>query len=375
MAVRDELAARRQKHDEMVQRIATNVVAAMPLSVPDEALKRARARFRVVFSADTGKLAECTPESVARAVVLSALSGLFPGGPNPDVWLIPRKNKHLGGALEANWQMAYRGYIRLARRAGWDIEPVLVFDDDDFAIEEGMEPKVSHKPNLDGVQTWETLRGAYARVFPVGNRASTKIAWLSKRRIVERRAKAPDQGIWNEWPLEQTFKTICNFAGQRELFPCDDPARYAIAADMASETGDETIIRLPSGAPQQTATERLAARLGTGNAEGAVIDVGRQEPEGVPAEPDLEQQLRESVDQAKARKAEAAPAEGTEADGENLSPSNVARLRGLCDKHGIPVAEVEEFFGEGLEGAPAAMAAQIEGEILDRAKAKKGGRK
>jgi hypothetical protein len=239
-----------------------------------------------------------------------------------------------------------------------------------------MEPKVRHKPNLDGVQTWETLRGGYVRVFPVGNRSGTKIAWLSKRRIVERRGKAQDQSIWNEWPLEQTLKTLCNFAGQRELFPCDDPARYAIAADMASETGDETIIRLPSGAPQQTATERLAARLGTGNAEGAVIDVGRQEPEGVPAEPNLEQQLRESVDQAKAKKAEAAPAEDSEAEGENLSPSTVTRLRGLCDKHGVAIAEIEELFGERLEDCPVAMAVQIEGEILARAaKAKKGGKR
>jgi recombination protein RecT len=78
--------------------------------------------------------------------------------------------------------------------------------------------------------------------------------------------------------------------------------------------------------------------------------------------------------QAKEPAAEAAPAEDSEAEGENLSPSNVARLRGLCDKHGIPVAEIEQVFGEGLGGMPATMAAQVEAEILTRAKAKKGGR-
>lgn len=371
MAARDQIAERREQHDAMVQRIATNVVAAMPLSVRDEDLKRARARFRVAFSADTGRLYECTPESVGRAVVLSAISGLFPGGPNPDVWLIPRKNRHLGGALEVNWQMAHRGYIRLARRAGWDIEPVLVFEDDDFDLEEGMEPKIRHKPNLDGEQTWDTLRGGYIRVYPVGNRSATKIAWLSKRRIIERRGKAQDQSVWNEWPLEQSLKTLCNFAGQREMFPCDDPARYAIAADMASETGDETIVRIPTGAPRQSATERLAARLGNGDADGAVIDVSTAEaPEPEPAEPDLEQQLRDSVEQAKAKKAAAEPAED-EGNGDLFAAGKIGesvggRLRRMAEEWGVEVGAIEEHFGDRLEDLPAGDETAIEAEIRQR---------
>lgn len=261
------IAVRREQYHQHVDRMTTNVVAAMSLTVPDEALKRARTRFRVAFSADAQeKLAECAPDSIARAIILSALSGLYPGGPNPDVYLIPRKNKHRGNILEANWQMSFRGYMRLARRAGFEVEPVLVFAADHFVYEEGTIPRIEHRPNLDEPQTWETLRGGYVRVYPVGHREQAKFAWLSKARILERRRKAQDDGIWRDWPLEMAQKTLCHFAGQREMFPCDDPARYAIQSDTNAEigAGGQSPVYLPTtpapvGSSNQTAA--LSGRI------------------------------------------------------------------------------------------------------------------
>ena len=48
-------------------------------------------------------------------------------GPRPDVWLIPRRNKHKGNNLECNWQMSFRGFIRLRppRRVGAGAGPRL----------------------------------------------------------------------------------------------------------------------------------------------------------------------------------------------------------------------------------------------------------
>jgi branched-chain amino acid transport system permease protein len=53
------------------------------------------------------KVYECTPASVAQAVAMSALTGLMPGGPKPEVYLIPRSGK-----LE--WQISARGLQALA---------------------------------------------------------------------------------------------------------------------------------------------------------------------------------------------------------------------------------------------------------------------
>lgn len=262
------LEVRRERYGALVDRMTTQVVGALSITIPQEALKRARARFRIAFSADAQeKLADCTPESVARAIILSGLSGLYPGGPNPDVWLIPRKNKHNNNALEVNWQMSFRGYIRLARRAAWDLEPVLVFAGDVFEYEEGTAPRIRHVPDLTAKQNWETLLGGYVRVRPLGAPASeSKIAWLSKDRIQQRRSKAQDGSIWTAWPLEQSLKTLCHFAGAREMFPCDDPARYAIVSDVQAEIGggEPHPVTIPvSASPVGSGarTEALAARL------------------------------------------------------------------------------------------------------------------
>ena len=250
------LVAAKEQYRAYVNQLTTQVAAALPISIRDEDLKRARANMRLAFSADAhGKLIECTGESIARAIVLSAMTGLMPGGPKPSVWLIPRKNKHLGGALEVNWQISARGFVRMCRRAGWDMEPVLVFEGERFEVEEGSHPKLVHVRNLDAPQTWPAIRYGYVRVFRAGHRDSAKIGFLSKDQIRQRRAKAQDQGFWNEWPLEMSLKTLCNYAGNRELFPLDDPARFAIDASERAELGQAARKELTVGMPAGELTE------------------------------------------------------------------------------------------------------------------------
>lgn len=260
-----------------VDRLTTQVIGAMPISVPEEDLKRARARFRVTFSADAQRqLMSCTADSVGRAILLSAMSGLYPGGPRPDVWLIPRKNKHNNDALEVNWQMGYRGYIRLARRAGWDIEPVVVYHGEKFSITEGDAPRLIHEVDPDCEHTWDSMRGVYCRVFQIGKKEEMKFAYLSKAEVLKRRNKAQDQNVWNDWPIEQTYKTICSYAGAREMFPCDDPSRYAMVASEQAEIGAgvsnaDWQASLPAG----TKTANLAARLTAAPTAVAPVTEGR----------------------------------------------------------------------------------------------------
>lgn len=268
----------KQQYTAYIERLTRQVVDALPISVRDEDLKRARARFRVAFSADgyeakfrgdgsqAPTLLDCTGESIARAIVLSAMSGLFPGGPKPDVWLIPRRNKHRSNALECNWQLSFRGYLRLARRAGYDLEPVLVYEGEDFKLEEGNYPKIHHVRNLEIEPSWDLLRFGYVRVFRQGHREEAKIAYLTKKQIMQRRAKAQDQGIWNEWPLEMALKTLCHYAGNREMFPVDDPARYAMEASDSAELGAGSAVAIGTSIPAASEPRSLPEAH-----EGAVI--------------------------------------------------------------------------------------------------------
>jgi recombinational DNA repair protein RecT len=251
----------KEKYASYVETMTTRVIAALPISVPDDQLKRARSQMRVAFSADAqGDLLKCSGESIARAIVLSAISGLFPGGPKPDVYLIPRQ---ISGTWEVSWQISFRGYVRVARRAGWDLEPVLVYEGEEFKVSEGNLPSIHHVRNLDIEPTPELLRYGYIRVFREGQRHQAKIGYLTKKQMDQRRAKAQTQAVWNLWPLEMYLKTLCNYAGNREMFPLDDPARYAMEASEQTEIGGASPLALGAARPAALPEAR----------EGATIDV------------------------------------------------------------------------------------------------------
>jgi recombinational DNA repair protein RecT len=234
--------------DEFVRERTRLMVAALPVDVPDADLRRAMAQMRVAFSSTRQpELVNCTPESIARAITMSALSGLFPGGVKPKVYLIPRKNWKLGNALEANWQIAAAGYQELAYRNGWDGEAVIVYTTDLFRWIEGDDPRVEHEPDLDAPQTWENFRHVYLRLFPIGKRTreSTKFLRLTKAQVEARRAmseddkrerkKAGDKSVWEAWPIEMIKKTIWAYAGARSAFPADERTQAAMAMDNANQ--------------------------------------------------------------------------------------------------------------------------------------------
>lgn len=102
---------------------------------------------RMVLSAISvnPKLAQCTPSSFLGAMMSAAQLGLEPNTPLGQAYLIPYKNK---GVDEVQFQLGYKGLIDLAYRSG-EVELVqahIVYENDDFTLEYGLEPKLTHKP-------------------------------------------------------------------------------------------------------------------------------------------------------------------------------------------------------------------------------------
>lgn len=103
---------------------------------------------RMVLSAISvnPKLASCTPKSFLGAMMSAAQLGLEPNTPLGQAYLIPYKNK---GVDEVQFQVGYRGLIDLAYRSG-EVEMVqahVVYENDDFECQYGLEPKLAHKPS------------------------------------------------------------------------------------------------------------------------------------------------------------------------------------------------------------------------------------
>ena len=102
---------------------------------------------RMVLSAIsvTPKLASCTPASFLGAMMSAAQLGLEPNTPLGQAYIIPYKNK---GVDEAQFQIGYKGLIDLAWRSGEvaDIQAHIVYANDKFEYEYGLDPKLKHTP-------------------------------------------------------------------------------------------------------------------------------------------------------------------------------------------------------------------------------------
>lgn len=106
---------------------------------------------RMVLSAlsTNPKLAECTPKSFLGAMMNAAQLGLEPNTPLGQAYLIPYRNH---GIMEVQFQIGYKGLIDLAYRSG-EVEVVqaqIVYENDEFECEYGLNPKLVHKPAASG---------------------------------------------------------------------------------------------------------------------------------------------------------------------------------------------------------------------------------
>ena len=102
---------------------------------------------RMVLSAisTNPKLGTCTKASFLGAMMNAAQLGLEPNTPLGQAYILPYQNK---GVLEAQFQLGYKGLIDLAYRSG-EVEVVqahIVYENDEFECEYGLEPKLTHKP-------------------------------------------------------------------------------------------------------------------------------------------------------------------------------------------------------------------------------------
>ena len=102
---------------------------------------------RMVLSAISvnPKLANCTKASFLGAMMNAAQLGLEPNTPLGQAYILPYMNK---GAMEAQFQIGYKGLIDLAYRSG-EVEVVqahIVYENDHFECSYGLEPKLVHTP-------------------------------------------------------------------------------------------------------------------------------------------------------------------------------------------------------------------------------------
>ncbi|KKM56279.1 hypothetical protein LCGC14_1551820, partial [marine sediment metagenome] len=151
---------------------------------------------------------KCTTSSIIGAVMQSAILGLDPTPALGQCAFVPYFNSK-AGSYECQYMTMYQGYIQLARRSG-SIETVyayVVYENDHFNYELGLNPKLEHRPLMEGdrgnrrfvYSVWKFKDGGYH--FQV----------MSKEQVLKRRAvskaSSKKESPWNVWEDEMWCKT------------------------------------------------------------------------------------------------------------------------------------------------------------------------
>ena len=194
---------------------------------------------------------EVTEASVADCVATSYETGLYPGGPNPVVYLVPQAPRQ-GAQSELQWRITHRGLAILASRAGFGVLAVPVSTSDELEIQFG-EATAHHADPSAWPESLADLVGCILVVRRISDGVVIARPWMPIAAIDQRRKKARDQGVWREWPVEQAQKTIIKWAFARGYVPLDSPElRAALEADVRGDIIDTTatVVEDPSARPR-----------------------------------------------------------------------------------------------------------------------------
>ena len=224
--------------------------------VGEERATEAAARVGMAFAAahraarTPRDIERCSPESIASAVAMSALTGLMPGGAMPSVWLVPRSG-------ELQWMISHRGLTQLCRRAGYQLSTCVVGQHDHIVAEFG--EVTEHRAEIGSEPTGlDDIAGVIVSCRRLADGAVLGRYWLPGADI-RKRAKAKGAGpVWRSWPLEMAQKTAIKWACARGLVPIESvELDNALAADTRATVGEERpapiVVRQPETTPPSAA--------------------------------------------------------------------------------------------------------------------------
>lgn len=173
----------------------------------------------------------CDPMSFIGALMVSAQLGLEPNTPLQYAYLIPFKIK---GENKVQFQLGYKGLLELAHRSGKIkmIYAYVVYENDEFSIEYGDEPKIIHKPCLK--DKGEAV-GYYAYYHTINGGKSFE--FMTKDEVIEfaqLKSKTYKYGAWqtdfNEMAKKTVLKKLLKYA------PLSIESQIGVANDETVKT-------------------------------------------------------------------------------------------------------------------------------------------
>src|SRR6185312_7564587 len=224
-------------------------------------------------------LLQCTTQSIVRAVMQGAELGFEPGSALQLAHLVPRKNNKMNPPIwEAQLIIDYRGYVDLAYRSGIVsfLTAEVVYQDDLFEFELGLDPKLKHIPNGDDIDPSKII---YAYMV-VGMKDGSKSFKVLNRKQLDRIRQRADGSSsayspWNTDTAAMYMKTAIR--NRTKLIPKSIEMAKAERLDDAIDTGDMSLLEfdIPEALELPGPSEPTKGVNGVkdkAKAKGAIID-------------------------------------------------------------------------------------------------------
>lgn len=192
----------------------------------------------------TPKLQSCTAQSFIGSMLQAAQLGLEPNTPLGQAYLIPYGN-------QCQFQIGYKGMMDLAHRSGEikNIEAHVVYENDEFEFEYGLNSDLKHKPTLGerGNPVWvyavyRLINGGYG--FEV-------MSYEDCMKHGQKYSKTYKNGPWQSEPQEMAKKTmikkVLKYAPMKSDFVTADEKVYHFdtntgEVNVFEEEKDENVI-------------------------------------------------------------------------------------------------------------------------------------
>lgn len=189
----------RTPQQELVARIRTQefqsqVAIALPENVKPERFVRAAATALL----DNPDLAGAEPNSVFAALLKSAQDGLLPDGREAALVIFKGKAAYLP---------MIGGFRKIAADHGWSIRTQVVYANDLFEHEEGLDPHFRHVPVRPGTDRGDPI-AAYAVGAHADGRRELEVMRVDEIEKVRNVSRAKDKGPWVDWWERMAEKTV-----------------------------------------------------------------------------------------------------------------------------------------------------------------------
>ena len=202
------------------------------------------------------KIASCTLESVLGGMLQSLELGLDINSPFNYCFLMPFRNKSKG-TMEAQFVLGYPGIIEIMYESErvLKVNSQLVYENDEFEYEEGLDTHLFHKPAIKGnrgkrVASYTAIKldnGEYI-VLVVDANQIENLKRFSHNPGLYTEEKDPTGNMWKKAPIRNIMKYVPKKFNKR-LEKAIDVDQKVIRYDISGDVSEE-MPSLPDTAPK-----------------------------------------------------------------------------------------------------------------------------